>query len=102
MGCCCSTPLKINKPIIKIEDFIIDDISQNFHELGSCFVCEKNGIDVKLPWPPLHIQPANPELNNNVHEHTKLISDSALMLPIFNKMTDDEVDYVIDCCNSVN
>jgi len=65
-------------------------------------ILQENGIDVKLPWPPLHIQPANPELNNNVHEHTKLISDSALMLPIFNKMTDDEVDYVIDCCNSVN
>ena len=65
-------------------------------------ILQENGIDVKLPWPPLHIQPANLELNNNVHEHTKLISDSALMLPIFNKMTDDEADYVIDCCNSVN
>ena len=65
-------------------------------------ILQENGIDVKLPWPPLHIQPANLELNNNVHEHTKLISDSALMLPIFNKMTDDEVNYVIDCCNSVN
>jgi len=65
-------------------------------------ILQENGIDVKLPWPPLHIQPANLELNNNVHEHTKLISDSALMLPIFNKMTDDEADYVITCCNSVN
>lgn len=65
-------------------------------------ILQDNGIDVKLPWPPLHIQPANPELNNNIHENTKLISDSTLMLPIFNKMTDEEVDYVIDCCNSIN
>ena len=65
-------------------------------------ILQENGIDVKLPWPPLHIQPANPELNNNIHKNTELISNSSLMLPIFNKMTDDEVNYVIDCCNSVN
>jgi len=65
-------------------------------------ILQENGIDVKLPWPPLHIQPANPELNNNVHKNTELISESSLMLPIFNTMTDEEVDYVIDCCNDVN
>lgn len=59
------------------------------------------GIDVKLPWPPLHIQPANPELNNNIHENTQLISDSSLMLPIFNGMTDEEANYVINCCNDI-
>ena len=63
---------------------------------------QKNGVDAKLPWPPLHIQPANPELNNNVHKNTELISNSSLMLPIFNTMTDEEVEYVIDCCNSAN
>ena len=47
MGCCCSKKKDINEPIIKIEDLTIDDISHNFHELGSCFVCKKNGIDVK-------------------------------------------------------
>lgn len=46
MGCCCSKKKDINEPIIKIEDFTID-ISQNFYELGSCFVCQKNGINVK-------------------------------------------------------
>lgn len=69
---------------------------RNFH------ILQENGIDAKLPWPPLHIQPANPELNNQSHKNTELISDSSLMLPIFNTMTDEEVEYVIDCCNSAN
>lgn len=64
-------------------------------------ILQEHGIDVKLPWPPLHIQPANPELNNNVHKNTQLISDTSLMLPIFNGMTDDEANYVIECCNNI-
>jgi len=47
MGCCCSTPLEIEKHIIKIEDFTIDDLSQNLYELGTCFTCNKIGVDVK-------------------------------------------------------
>ena len=46
MGCCCSTPLEKDEPIIKIEDLTINDLSQNFHELGTCFICKKTGIDV--------------------------------------------------------
>ena len=64
-------------------------------------ILHENGIDAKLPWPPLHSQPANPELNQNIHENTKIISDTSLMLPIFNGMTDEEADYVIDCCNNI-
>jgi len=64
-------------------------------------ILQENGIDAKLPWPPLHIQPANPELNNNIHKNTELISDTSLMLPIFNRMTDEEVNYVIKCCNDI-
>ena len=63
---------------------------------------QANGIDVKLPWPPLHIQPANPELNHNVHKNTELISNSSLMFPIFNTMTNDQVEYVIDSSNEIN
>ena len=65
-------------------------------------ILQQKGIDVKLPWPPLHIQPANPELINNIHKNTEMISESSLMLPIFYTMSDEEVDYVIDCCNEIN
>ncbi|EPA05354.1 DegT/DnrJ/EryC1/StrS aminotransferase family protein [Candidatus Nitrosarchaeum limnium BG20] len=65
-------------------------------------ILHENGVDAKLPWPPLHSQPANSELNKNIHENTRIISDTALMLPIFNGMTDEEADYVIECCNNIN
>jgi dTDP-4-amino-4,6-dideoxygalactose transaminase len=68
---------------------------KNFEILQEC------GIDAKLPWPPLHIQPANLELNNNIYKNTQLISDTSLMLPIFNGMTDEEANYVIECCNNI-
>jgi len=64
-------------------------------------ILQENGIDAKLPWPPLHAQPANPELNSNIHQNTKRISETSLMLPIFNGMTDEEVNYIIDCCNRI-
>ena len=38
MGCCCSTnttPLLTPKSMVKIDDFIINDSSQNFYELGT-------------------------------------------------------------------
>ena len=47
MGCCCSVPLEKDEPIIKIEDLNFNDLSQNFHELGTCFICQKTGINVK-------------------------------------------------------
>ena len=64
-------------------------------------ILQENGIDAKLPWPPLHSQPANPELNNKSHINTEIISDTSLMLPIFNRMTEEEVDYVIECSNKI-
>jgi len=64
-------------------------------------IFQENGIDAKLPWPPLHSQPANPELNNQNNKNTELISNTSLMLPIFNKMTEEEVDYVIECSNNI-
>tara|TARA_B000000609_G_C24012668_1_gene261013 strand:+ start:138 stop:380 length:243 start_codon:yes stop_codon:yes gene_type:complete len=48
MGCCCCKYKKNNEnlPIIKLDDDYITDSSFNFMELGTCFFCRKNGIDV--------------------------------------------------------
>ena len=43
-----ANPLEKDEPIIKIEDLNFNDLSQNFHELGTCFICQKTGIDVSI------------------------------------------------------
>lgn len=63
---------------------------------------QEDGIDVRLPWPPIHLQPANPELNNNTHPKTEKISNSTLMLPIYNSMKKEELEYVIERSNAIN
>jgi len=63
---------------------------------------QENGIDARLPWPPIHSQPSNPELHNYNYPKTEKVSNTLLMLPIFNSMADDEVDYVIEKSNEIN
>lgn len=59
------------------------------------------GIEVKFSWPPIHQQPSNPELQGSNYPNTCEISDTTLMLPIYNDMTDDEVEFVIQSCNNI-
>lgn len=63
---------------------------------------QENGIDVKLPWPPLHSQPCNSELNNFEFPKTEEISKTSLMMPIYNSMSNDDVEYVIEQSNKIN
>ena len=61
----------------------------------------KNGIDARLPYLPIHRQPCNAELSNISCPGADEIFDKALTLPIYNNMTIDECNLVIDYCNQV-
>jgi len=61
----------------------------------------KNNIEVKYAWPPIHSQPINFQLKQNNCTNSIEISNTTLMLPIYNDMTDDEAQYVIDNFNTI-
>ena len=60
-----------------------------------------NGIDARLPYMPIQRQPCNAELKNLDAPNSDLIYERAFTLPIFNNMTEDECNLVIDCCNKL-
>ena len=60
-----------------------------------------NGIDARLPYMPIQSQPCNSELASMDAPNSNLIYERAFTLPIFNNMTDDECNLVIDCCNKL-
>lgn len=68
-------------------------------------ILTKNDISVKTSWPPIHSQPINfqlkSQLNSSSFKNSIDISNTTLMLPIYNEMTDDEAQYVIDNFNSI-
>ena len=61
----------------------------------------KNCIDARLPYLPIHRQPCNPELADFSCPGADEIFEKALTLPIYNNMTLDECNLVIDFCNQV-
>ena len=62
---------------------------------------QKNGIDARLPYLPIHSQPCNPELASSKFPGADEIFEKAFTLPIYNNMTIDECKLVIDTCNKV-
>ena len=50
---------------------------------------------------PIHRQPCNPELENSTAPNSNLIYETGFTLPIFNDMTEDECNLVIDYCNKL-
>ena len=60
-----------------------------------------NGIDARLPYLPLHRQPCNVEISNSVCPNADDIFDKAFTIPIYNNMTEDECNLVIDMCNKI-
>ncbi len=59
------------------------------------------GIDARMPWLPIHRQPCNTEINSFDCPNADDVYDRAFTLPIFNDMTDEEMNLVIDTCNSI-
>lgn len=60
----------------------------------------KKGVDSKVHYPiPLHKQPsiAGRYKGNAVFPNTERLAEKILSLPMYPELTDDNVDYVIDC-----
>ena len=60
-----------------------------------------NGIDARLPYMPINIQPCNPELTVFDSPNANKIFECSFTLPIYNNMTSDECNLVIDYCNKL-
>ena len=59
----------------------------------------KMGVDCRRAWLPIQNQPCFPELAHTKCENATDIFNRALTLPIYNSMTNDEVEYVINALN---
>ena len=60
---------------------------------------EKNGVETRINFPPLHLQPIYKKLynfSNGMLPICEDISERVLGLPIFLKMTEEEQDYITD------
>ncbi|MHA7646449.1 DegT/DnrJ/EryC1/StrS family aminotransferase [Nitrosopumilus sp. S4] len=55
----------------------------------------KNGIDARKSWKPIHMQPCNKELSKFRCINAEKIYEQVFTLPIFNGMTNQEVEKVI-------
>lgn len=53
-------------------------------------------VDARIPWTPIHMQPCFPEFNEASYRNAEYIFERAFTLPIYNKMTSDDVATVID------
>ncbi len=56
------------------------------------------GIDAREPWRPIHLQPCF-DLKGDYPNATE-IWERGLMLPLYNDISDDQVDWVIKTANS--
>jgi perosamine synthetase len=61
--------------------------------------CIKNGIDSRNTWIPITEQPCFPELKNIRCNNAKMISKQTLTLPIYNSISNESVDFIIDTIN---
>jgi perosamine synthetase len=60
------------------------------------------GIDARLSFYPLHLQPCNPELKIYDCPNSKNIYDTIFTLPMYNSLNDNDVDLIISTCNKIN
>ncbi len=58
----------------------------------------KNDIDARKAWVPIHRQPCFPELQNFTCKNAENVYDRAFTLPLYNSMTLDESNLVINNC----
>lgn len=100
----------ITNPKIKLPEFQFGDEGHIFH----LFVIEtenrdelieylkKHDIEIKIHYPqPPHLAEAYKELGFKVGDFpiTEHMADHVLSLPIYNEMTEEEINYVIDVIN---
>jgi len=61
----------------------------------------KKGIDARLPWLPVHMQPCNQELRQFVCKNAEDVYEKSFTIPIFNSMEDKEIELVTDAFDSI-
>lgn len=61
----------------------------------------RNGVDAREPWLPLQLQPCNPELKKFSCKNSIKIFEKTFNLPIFNNMTREEINLVIESCKKI-
>jgi perosamine synthetase len=60
----------------------------------------RNGIDTRITYPlPINEQPVFRKFSNEIFPMAKKTSERIISLPIYNKLTDDEQDYIIKKIN---
>jgi len=64
--------------------------------------CSNNGIDVRKSWTPIHMQPCNLELKKCKCPNSEKVFENSFTLPIFNSMTLDEANIVIEAIREFN
>lgn len=62
--------------------------------------CIKNGIDCRKTWIPISNQKCFPELKNIKCPNAEKIFKQLFTIPIFNSISDKDVDYIIKTVNS--
>ena len=55
---------------------------------------EEEGIETRIPWPPLHQHPQF-KASRGVFQHSSNLYDRAISLPMYNTITDFEVERVV-------
>jgi perosamine synthetase len=62
---------------------------------------QSDGVEARMPFLPLHSQPCNLELKDSVCPGSDKIFETGFTVPIYNEMTSDEYNFVIDSCNKI-
>ena len=60
------------------------------------------GIDARLSFYPLHLQPCNPELRTFECKDSKNVYDTVFTLPMYNSLSEDDIALIITTCNKIS
>ena len=60
------------------------------------------GIDARLSFYPLHLQPCNPELKTFECKDSKNVYDTVFTLPMYNSLSEDDIALIITTCNKIS
>ena len=61
----------------------------------------KNGIDTRMPWMPIHMQPCFKELNKMKFKNSENIYKTIFSLPMHNSLSKKESLMIIKICNDI-
>lgn len=62
----------------------------------------EKGIDARLSFYPIHLQPCNPELKIYDCPNSKNVYNTVFTLPMYNSLKDEDVNLIIKTCNEIS